>query len=86
MHKTDFAAIIYIYIYMTKHAESATQELTGRRLTSEDVVSALRASGPDAYISEQEAGCYIIDGHFDLQVAIQMLSRMLERHVKRAAS
>lgn len=53
---------------------------TGRRLTIEDLLAAIRAADPDAYISEQESGWFVIDGRFDLAAATQMLSETLERH------
>lgn len=48
---------------------------TGRRFTIEDILGALRASTEHAYIEEQERSCYVIDGHFNLEVVAEMLSQ-----------
>lgn len=64
---------------MTYRPESDTEPETGRRFTSADILEALQASGPDACIIEQEAGCYVIDGHFDLEAAMRMLCEKLGR-------
>lgn len=52
---------------------------TVRHFTTEDILAALRASTDHAFIEEQEAGQFIIDGKFNLPSAARKLSEKLQR-------
>lgn len=48
-------------------------------LSAEDLIAALKASDPRAYISEQEPGWFVVDGKFDLSAAAGRLSEKLRK-------
>jgi hypothetical protein len=77
LHAEDWQEAIKL---MTDSPPQSPSEGIAHRLGGMDIVEALRAAGPDAYIAEQEAGCFVIDGHFDLVTATRMLCEKLDKH------